>query len=92
MRVWGVIWWNQDKGDHEIGKVVAADEQEARKVWRSYLNGFGVTEPGSGVSSPYVMWIDPDWDTAIKGGLPEFSRAMQSWSGADFVEISEWSP
>jgi hypothetical protein len=45
LRKWNVNWWSQEKGDFPVGVVYAADEQDAREAWRSYLNGMRVTGP-----------------------------------------------
>jgi hypothetical protein len=77
--------------DTPVAEVVAADEQEARGVWRSYLNGFRVTDPGAGVPAPFVVWADPDWDRQL-ASASENSPAMQSWRGSEFTELREWLP
>jgi hypothetical protein len=81
-RVWGV--------DSLVGEVVAGDEQEAREAWRSYLNGFRVTEPGGPVPSPHVRWIREDWEAGLKHA-DAYSPAMQSWRGYEFGDVGVWT-
>jgi hypothetical protein len=78
-------------GGTPVAEVVATDEHEARDVWRSYLNGFRVTDPGGPVASPFVLWVDPDWDKQL-AGASEYSPAKQSWRGSEFTELREWLP
>jgi hypothetical protein len=43
------------------------------------------------VASPFVLWVDPDWDKQL-ASASEYSPAKQSWRGSEFTELREWLP
>jgi hypothetical protein len=89
LRIWNVYWWSQEEGDFRVGVVYAADEEDAREAWRSYLHGFRMTRPAAPgqPQHAFVDWIYPEWDAALKEGRVSMSSPVgESWRGADFVE------
>jgi hypothetical protein len=74
MRIWRVL-----HGGHDvIARVVAGDEPEARDVWRSYLYGFRVTDPGLRLQGPVRVILE-------EAGVPRRRRPSGAYS-------YEWRP